>query len=181
KGSAPSERTAARGSAATCRPSMIASPASGAITPEIMRKVVDLPAPFGPSRPVMQPSSARKLTSCTACTLPKLFRSWRTSITRESSGCGAVGVDEEGLGPQLIEAGSIEFLDAIGEKFRHQARRAAPPGDAVPLAGGDEMQAVREMFCHLLGVARRRHRIGFAGEQQRRNVGDHGFAHVLRS
>src|SRR5512145_1957648 len=49
-----------------------------------MRSVVDLPAPFGPSRPVMLPFRARKDTSVTASTLPNRLLTWVTSITLTS-------------------------------------------------------------------------------------------------
>ena len=45
---------------------MNASPASGLSTVYNMRSVVDLPAPFGPSKPVIWPSRALKLTPRTA-------------------------------------------------------------------------------------------------------------------
>ncbi len=44
-------------------------PADGARKPAIMLISVDLPAPFGPSRPVT-PASRRMVTSLTATTLP---------------------------------------------------------------------------------------------------------------
>ena len=50
-------------------PATVTLPDDGARKPAIMCRMVDLPAPFGPSRPVMPPSS-RKLTSLTATTLP---------------------------------------------------------------------------------------------------------------
>jgi len=45
---------------------MLALPVSGCIKVARIRNVVDLPAPFEPSRPVMLPSVAEKLTSVTA-------------------------------------------------------------------------------------------------------------------
>ena len=74
-------RRAASGSASTSIPSMRARPASGRSTVYSMRKVVDFPAPLGPSRPVIRPSAALKLTSRTAATLPKRLASDSTSIT----------------------------------------------------------------------------------------------------
>ncbi len=50
------------------------SPASGRSSPAIMRSVVVLPQPLGPSRVSIEPLSTSKLTSSTAGTLPKSFR-----------------------------------------------------------------------------------------------------------
>jgi hypothetical protein len=47
-------------------PSTRIVPASGVMSAASMRSVVVLPAPFGPSRPVMRPFGASKLTSRTA-------------------------------------------------------------------------------------------------------------------
>ena len=44
------------------RPLTVAPPALGASSPRIMRMVVDLPAPFGPRKPVTRPGRTRKLT-----------------------------------------------------------------------------------------------------------------------
>src|SRR5829696_3740509 len=49
-------------------PSTRIVPASGVMSAASMRSVVVLPAPFGPSRPVMRPFGASKLTSRTAWT-----------------------------------------------------------------------------------------------------------------
>src|SRR5690606_26810240 len=67
-GSTPSARRAATGSSATSRPSTRTRPLSGAISEYSMRSVVVLPAPLGPSRPVIWPSCATKPTSSTATT-----------------------------------------------------------------------------------------------------------------
>ena len=60
-------------SPATSIPSICAVPESGTSTVYRMRSVVDLPAPFGPSKPLILPSGASKLTPRTARTLPKDF------------------------------------------------------------------------------------------------------------
>ena len=69
--STPMRATAAWGARATSRPSTVMRPALGAINPANMRSVVVLPAPLGPSRPVMWPLGALRLTSRTACTHSK--------------------------------------------------------------------------------------------------------------
>jgi hypothetical protein len=47
-------------------PLMVAVPDVGAVRPTITRIVVDLPAPFGPRKPVTRPGRAVKETSSTA-------------------------------------------------------------------------------------------------------------------
>ena len=61
-------------------PSMRALPLSGVSTPYVKRRLVDLPAPFGPSKPVISPSRAVKDTSFTAVMEPKRFTSDCASI-----------------------------------------------------------------------------------------------------
>ena len=55
-------------------------PLDGSARPRIMRRVVVLPAPLGPRKPVTFPGWTSKLTSSTAVTEPKRFVSERTSI-----------------------------------------------------------------------------------------------------
>src|SRR5450755_971089 len=50
---------------------MVELPAVGSTRPSNIRKVVVLPAPFGPRNPVMLPSATSKLRSSTASTVPK--------------------------------------------------------------------------------------------------------------
>ena len=80
-GSTPMDLRAARGWATTSVPSIRALPESGRSTVYNIRSVVDLPAPLGPSSPVMRPSAALKLTSRTASTAPKRLARASTSIT----------------------------------------------------------------------------------------------------
>ena len=95
-------RRAPRGSAATSNPSSSAVPLVGARVVVSMPIVVDLPAPFGPSRPNTSPAPTRKSMPFTASTPPwYVFLSARTSIagrfavmcmcaSLESVGCGRV-------------------------------------------------------------------------------------------
>src|SRR4029079_833861 len=64
----------------TSKPLMIAVPAVGVSSVVIMRMSVDLPAPFGPSRPKTSPSSTPKLTPLTAVKSPQRLTMSRTSI-----------------------------------------------------------------------------------------------------
>ena len=61
-------RAPASASSIASKPSTRTLPWSGDISVYSMRSVVVLPAPFGPSRPVISPSRAVKLTPRTACT-----------------------------------------------------------------------------------------------------------------
>ena len=79
------------------------SPLSGFITAYSILSVVVFPAPFGPSRPVIAPSCATKLTPSTAVTL-RIF-------------CARL-VD-------LGSSGDAVALRGIGPGRRHEERRAA--------------------------------------------------------
>ena len=48
---------------------MVAVPEVGVVRPTIIRIEVDLPAPFGPRKPVTRPAGATKLMSSTAVVL----------------------------------------------------------------------------------------------------------------
>ena len=54
---------------------MVAFPEVGEVRPTIMRIEVDLPAPFGPRKPVTRPAGATKLTSSTTVAEPYLLDS----------------------------------------------------------------------------------------------------------
>ena len=58
---------------------MVSSPRDGGRKPAIMCMIVDLPAPFGPSRPVT-PGSMDMVMSLTATTLPYQRDTLRSSI-----------------------------------------------------------------------------------------------------
>ena len=69
-------------SLATSSPAIVALPRSARMTVDKIRRLVDLPAPFGPRRPVIRPRGAEKLTPFSAATLPKDFSMSVTSIIR---------------------------------------------------------------------------------------------------
>ena len=58
-------------SAAYSMPFTSARPDVGRSNPRTMRIVVDLPAPWGPMKPVTTPAATPKLRSCTAVRVPK--------------------------------------------------------------------------------------------------------------
>src|SRR4051812_42988535 len=102
-----------------------------------MRSVVVLPAPLGPSRPVISPSRAVKPTSSTAITrvlslpLPgKVLRRFSATIMASGpwmAGRSRLPAVEAGEGRHVVElgqAGAIERLgiglfDELGEQLRH--------------------------------------------------------------
>jgi len=61
-------------------PATVALPAVGRIRPRSIRRVVVLPAPLGPRKPVTEPGSTVKLRFCTAVTGPNRFVSCCTVI-----------------------------------------------------------------------------------------------------
>src|SRR4029077_17906081 len=63
------------------RPSIVTSPAVGASRPRIIRMVVDLPAPFGPRKPVTLPGFTSKDRLSTATVAPyRLVRPFASII-----------------------------------------------------------------------------------------------------
>ncbi len=61
-------------------PATSAVPASGASRPSMTRMVVDLPAPFGPTKPVTWPRWTAKVIPSSASAGPNRLRSPLTSI-----------------------------------------------------------------------------------------------------
>ena len=59
---------------------MVAVPEEGCTSPSSMRKVVVLPEPFGPRKPVTRPGSTVNDRSSTARTGPKVLERPRISI-----------------------------------------------------------------------------------------------------
>ena len=85
-------------------------PASGAISPASMRSVVVLPAPFGPSRPVMRPSGALKLTSRTACTTARRRARGRARAGRRAALARRRGDERSGDAAHLDHRPGSEAL-----------------------------------------------------------------------
>src|ERR1700683_2473818 len=65
---------------AMSKPLTVAVPEVGAMSVVSIRMSVDLPAPFGPSKPKTSPSSTSKVTPLTAVNSPKRLTRLRTSI-----------------------------------------------------------------------------------------------------
>jgi hypothetical protein len=74
-------RRAGRSSSGYGRPSTVAVPEVGRARPRTIRKVVVLPAPLGPRKPVTRPGWTSKLRPSTARRVPKALVSPRALIT----------------------------------------------------------------------------------------------------
>jgi hypothetical protein len=87
----PMERRTLSASATTSKPLITAVPEVGGRSVVSMRMSVDLPAPFGPRRPKISPSSTVKLSPFTAVKSPNFLTMFRTSIAsmERSTGQGA--------------------------------------------------------------------------------------------
>src|SRR5512139_582856 len=124
-----------------------------------MRRVVVLPAPFAPSRPVICPSCAAKLTPSTACTRPlgeaKLLRTSSTWIMARDSASGlpAVGACERRRVLQLVEARPVERA-CVGtfDEVSDQPGRATYAHHRVALAAQHEVTAARQRALHFSTV-----------------------------
>src|SRR6185503_14171388 len=68
----------------TSKPPMRAPPSLGSSKPHSMRITVDLPEPFGPRKPKMEPFATLRLTELTAVKCPKRFVRPIHSIMAES-------------------------------------------------------------------------------------------------
>src|SRR5690606_24031872 len=134
-----------------------------------MRRVVVLPAPLGPSKPVIWPSWAWKPTPETALTVPVrvlncLCRSWAMTIAAglrlEGGGASGLPSVEAGEGRYVGHAGQAGGIQRSGigalHELAEQARHAAQAEGAVALAFQHQVAAVGQAFEHALGVARRR-------------------------
>src|SRR5258708_7178318 len=155
-------RRASSGWVTTLTPSMVASPTSGAMTVYKMRSVVDLPAPLGPSNPVMRPSCARKVTSRTAVTRPKCFWRLLASITEGSPGLGRRAADrhKKRHRPVILNARDIQALDpSTIDEVRHSPVDTGGRQLSVTEALQDHMHAVCERAPGVLRIARWRHGI----------------------
>src|SRR3954454_4033209 len=93
-------------------PSIDTDPTDGLSNPATRCSSVDLPAPFGPRRPVM-PGPMATETSFTATTLPYQRETWSTRIVAPAggvasggAGCSDVGATT-GCGPSTAAASAV--------------------------------------------------------------------------
>src|SRR4029078_13485061 len=121
-------------------PPIRAWPRSGASTVDRILRHVDLPAPFGPSRPVILASAAAKLTPSSARTAPNCLPSASTSITagsplrraRARSRSRSEQRQEERHRRLERETRSVERLLRMLEERAEEARYAADRDLPVP-------------------------------------------------
>src|SRR5690242_10739760 len=109
---------------------MVAEPVVGGVSPQIMRIVVDFPAPLGPRNPVTVPGSQVKDTSSTALWAPYLLVSRSTVIM-------LLSVPGETRGARRPEVGRREPWSGPTTDFgRYPApptgRRVGPVGKLRP-------------------------------------------------
>jgi hypothetical protein len=71
-----------RGSRRTSKPSSVTVPASACSNPQTIRKAVDLPAPFGPTRPTTSPAAAESETPDEALLRPNDL--WMSTASRSA-------------------------------------------------------------------------------------------------
>src|SRR5699024_4666848 len=121
-----------------------------------MRKVVVLPAPFGPSRPMISPSRASKPTPLTACTGPPLaLNDLCRFSSRIMSGLPSVRAGKGGLRGKALQAAGVQRRRVGGfDELRKLLGHAAGAQDTVALSGEDQVAAIGQVFDHLVAVAR---------------------------
>src|SRR5487761_2474919 len=178
-GSTPRRRRTATGSTEASMPSMSTRPRSGRISVYRQRSVVVLPAPLGPSSPVISPSRALNDTPSTATTLPKRLCKSITSIMALILWRRAIEVDVGGSRPQVIDALGIElFWIELVDEFSDELRNAAAADHVVALTLGNEQAAVGQSLEYLLAVAWRGDGIELALEDQHRRRGFEGCVEI---
>src|SRR5437867_1901402 len=121
---------------------MRTSPLLGGKMPARMRMVVVLPAPFGPRKPTISPTSTRNEMPRTASTAPKVLVRSRTSIIAWPMPLPAISNPREQLRGEIVQvreaAGGAGEVVVEGQVAR-QGDRARPGGEraARTRAGGD--------------------------------------------
>src|SRR6188472_440188 len=103
-------------------PSKSRRPAVGIVSPAMQLKNVDLPAPFGPMRPTISPSTTVKSASRTAMKLPKAFEIFSALKSMLASQMRRDAI------PQLVHSSRLEPCqkhDNSAVKNVGQARAAA--------------------------------------------------------
>src|SRR5258708_1503686 len=90
----------------TSTPSNVIRPVVGSVSPARQLKNVDLPAPFGPIRPMISPSSIARSAPATARKLPKVFE----TFSALSSIVAPPQLRRDAL-PHLVQAARFETRD----------------------------------------------------------------------
>src|ERR1700733_9675252 len=102
----PSRARASGGAKVTSLPAKEIAPAGGMVSPARQLKKVDLPAPFGPIRPMISPSSTARSAPDTARKLPNAFDTFLAS-----SSISAPPTLRHDAIPQLEQAAGLEARD----------------------------------------------------------------------
>src|SRR5947209_19589422 len=114
-------------------------PAVGNVSPARQLKKVDLPAPFGPIRPMISPSSMERSAPATARRLPKAFETFSalSSMAPPESRRDAV--------PHLVQPARLEARDddddAAVENVGEARAAAAEPGVGRSLQRNENQRA----------------------------------------
>src|SRR3954469_7619903 len=101
----PSRACASGEARVTSTPSKVIRPVVGSVSPARQLKKVDLPAPFGPIRPMISPSSIARSAPATARRLPNVFE---TFLALSSMAPPELGRDAV---PHLVQAARLEARD----------------------------------------------------------------------
>src|SRR5215472_10634633 len=140
---------------------MSAVPWSAASRPRTIRIVVDLPAPFGPTKPVTWPGRTVNVIPSSAVAAPKRLRTWSTSIV--ASMTGNLG-SARGRGRHAAERSS-------GVPVPGTERARGPPQEGYalfPARGTRDGRAAEDNDWHGSGLARAdHHRAARAGDRRR--------------
>src|ERR1043165_369918 len=126
----PSRACSSGGARVTSMPSNTMLPAVGSVSPARQLKKVDLPAPFGPIRPMISPSSIVRSAPATARRLPNVFETpCALSSIAASPELGRDAV------PQLMQAAWLEARDQHDDAAIEDVRQAGSAA-AEPCVGG---------------------------------------------
>src|SRR5262245_34005161 len=110
---------------------MLVAPALGRSSSSSTRRVVVLPAPFGPRNPTIRPSATLKERSSTASVAPKRFVRPRTSI---ASAMASQSNDSAGTPRTGVPTGPVR-LAAPPEPPSERADDPSAPLDRAPARG----------------------------------------------
>src|SRR3569833_154602 len=128
------------------RPRQLPDPESGVSSPQIIRKVVVLPEPFGPRKPVMRPSSTLMVRSLATRLSPKLLFRPSTSMARR---LGASSPWPSSLRASATSAALPQGRDIDGQPRRQVTRmigRSLDQEDQL-LAAFAAVDHRRGVFC----------------------------------
>src|SRR3984957_958283 len=138
----------------TSSPAKTMRPAVGKVSPARQLKKVDLPAPFGPIRPMISCSSTARSAPDTARKLPKAFDTFLAS-----SSIGAPPALRHQAIPQFEQAARLEARDqdddAAVKNVGQSGATAADPGFGRVLHGDQDQRADERAEQHA-GAAQRR-------------------------